>query len=213
MSKQYSLQINIYNASIEVEPSSALRSNPVDSYLVVYLTKDRSNSKKKTSVCKKSFNPAWHECVVFTGLDINEKMTIELKMPSWGTLNPTLASYTFSLADIAGRTHGERKSKIHSLTPSFQGIVAAHVTLGFTFNPPVAGRHAEEFGGDMPVHLNACGAYTSLLFSNETPGRDGGIILNAPPNKLKLGSPRSKSSGGSTTMKLFSNAAFETIKK
>lgn len=211
-SKQYSLQINIYNANIEVEMGSALKSNPVDSYLVVFLSKDRNNSKKKTSVCKKSFSPAWHECVVFTGLDINERLTIELKMPSWGSLNPVLASYTFTLADIANRTHGERKSKIYSLSPNFQGIVAAHITLGFSFNPPVAGKEAEEFGGNMPVHLNACGAFTSLLFSNETPTNNGGIVLHAPP-KLKAGSPRVKSVGSSSTMKLFSNPAFESIKK
>lgn len=210
-SKQYSLQVNMYNANIEAEIGSALRSSPPDTYMVIFLTKDRANSKKKTTICKKSFSPAWHECTVFTGLDIAERITVELKMPSWGSLNPVLASYTFTLADIANRTNGEKKSKIYSLTPNFQGIVSAHITLGFSFNPPVAGKHAEEFSGDMPVYLNACGAFTSLLFANETPMSHGGIVLNAPP---KPGSPRiANKSGGSSTMKLFSNPAFETIKK
>lgn len=212
-SKLYSLQVNIFNANIEVEPGSTLRSNPVDSYVVVFLTKDRVNSKKKTSTCKKSFSPAWHECAVFTGLELGEKITIELKMPSWGSLNPVLASYTFTTAEIVNITHGERKSKIYSLTPNLQGIVSAHVTLGFSFNPPVSGRSAEEFNGDMPVSLNACGAFTSLLFTNETGGAcDGGVILKPPPNKA-ASSPRNSVKGPSSTMKLFSSPAYESIAK
>jgi hypothetical protein len=210
-SKLYSLQINIFNANIEAETGSM--SNPVDSYVVIFLTKDRANSKKKTSMCKKSFSPAWHECVVFTGLDITEKVTIELKMPTWGSLNPVLASYTFSMSDIVNITHGERKSKIYSLTPNFQGILAAHVTLGFSFNPPVSGRSAEEFTGDMPVSLNACGAFTSLLFTNDNAGpAEGTVTLKAPPGKGGHGhsSPRNSiNKGSSSTMKLFSNPSFD----
>ena len=211
-SKQYSLQVNIFNAIIDAEPTSALKTNPVDTYVVVFLSKDRANSKKKTSICKKCLTPSWMECVVFTGLELSERITVELKMPSWGSLNPVLASYTFSMSDIVNATHGDRKSKIYPLTPNFQGVTFAHVGLGFSFNPPVSGKMAEEFSGDMPVSLNASGAFTSLLFTNvSSSSGDGGVILNAPPQRG--GSIGASKGGGTGAMKLFNSPAFETVKK
>jgi hypothetical protein len=202
-SKRYAVQINIYNAAIDVDVSSTLRSSLADTYVVAYLAKDRAGSKRKTSICKKSLMPAWHECVLFSDIDLAERLVFELKMPAWGSLNPALASATFNIADIVLNSHSEMKSKIYTLTPSFQGVLSANITLGFYFNPPVSGKISTDVPDKTPVYLNAYGAFTSFMFVGEVE-KTAEVVLQPPPRKGFA--PKSKSL--SSSMKLFNNPTF-----
>jgi hypothetical protein len=103
-SKLYTLQINIYSAKIECDATS-VRSGVTqfDPYIVCFLDRDRSQSKKKTSILKKTLNPEWNECVLFSELDITEKMCIELKTPSWYSYRFPGDFYTLTIQFIGAQ--------------------------------------------------------------------------------------------------------------
>ncbi len=63
-----SLQVKVFHAKIEVDASSTVRVSQIDPYVVVFLTKDRSQSKKKTSIQKKTLTPMWNEFVFFSNV-------------------------------------------------------------------------------------------------------------------------------------------------
>ena len=209
-SKKYNVQINIFSATIDVDPSGPLRSSQIDPYVVVFLNRDRSGSKKKTTLLKKTTAPVWNECVMFTELDVSEKICLELKMPSWGSLNPVLGSITLSLHDIINLTPYDRDRKDFSLTPGLAGMTSASVSLGFAFNPPVSGKLSDE--GAIPVYLNITGAFTSFLF-DETISEQMALAArkqNAESGKSDLEATANARPFSSSAMKLFSNSSFES---
>ena len=175
-SKNYSLQINIYSAKIECDPSCTVKSSQIDPYIVCFLARDRSQSKKKTTVLKKTIEPVWNECVLFSGVDIHDKFVCELKMPAWGPLNPVLATYSFELEELMKLSQDELKCKAFRFVAATQGI-SADVFLGFVLDAPVSTLQVpsgedltpeqvfdDDVTGETPVFLNTQGAFASFLF-------------------------------------------------
>ncbi len=208
-SKKYNVQINIFSSTIDVDPSGPLRSSQIDPYIVVFLNRDRSGSKKKTTLLKRTTTPVWNECIMFTELDVTEKFCLELKMPSWGSLNPVLGSLTMSLNDIINLTPQDRERKDFTLTPGLAGITSASVSLGFAFNPPVSGKLSDE--GAIPVYLNITGAFTSFLF-DETISEQIALAARKQSVESSKNSQEATATArpfSSSAMKLFSNSSFE----
>jgi hypothetical protein len=173
-----SMQINIFSARIELDQSCALRSSQIDPYVVVFLSKDRSHSKKKTMVQKKTLSPIWNESLLFSNFDINDSICVEMKMPSWGTFNPVLASTTFTVDDLIRMSSDSLKEKTYVLQGAMPGV-NVDISLGFEFdgNTDVQekahkvndfkAREAHRESAVDPVYLNARGAFASFLFYDE----------------------------------------------
>jgi hypothetical protein len=178
-----SMQVNVFSAKIDVDSGSALRSSQVDPYVVVFLSKDRSESKKKTSILKKTLAPVWNESVMFSNFDINDSICVEIKMPAWGTINPVIACTTFTVEDLIRMNSEDLVSKRYALQSPIPGV-SAELVLGFVFdgnsdlldktandvNDFRLKQKAQDARADRPVYLNTKGAHACFLFCNEAEG-------------------------------------------
>lgn len=177
-----SLQVKIFCAKMEVESSSAIRASQIDPYVVVFLARDRSQSKKKTTIQKKTLTPMWNEFVFFSHFDINDSICVELKMPAWGSINPVIASTTFTVDELSRMTTDELNSKTYTLHSQIPGI-ASEITLGFVFDGvidvvenskdgevKISNSSIEPETEESPVYLNCRGAYASFYFFNNAQG-------------------------------------------
>jgi hypothetical protein len=208
-SKKYNLQINVFSSSVDLDKVKV--TNQIDPYVVIFLDRDRSGSKRKTSVLKKTTSPVWNECLMFTDIDVSEKLCIEVKMSSWGSFNPVLGSISFTVGDIVKLNNQERKNKLFVLTPGSPGINAATIILGFAFNPPVTGNLSDaDNDRSFPVYLSSNGAFSSFLFDNFTTNSNKAAETNEeippPPAPSDDQAPSKTARPFSSAMKLFGNA-------
>jgi hypothetical protein len=203
-SKVYTLQINIYNGEIECDPTSAVNPAQINPYIVGFLSQDRSSSKRKTSVIKKTLQPAWNECLIFLGLDIHDKLSLELKTTVFlGPMNPVLGCYNFTLEELLLLSPEELECKTFTFMSVAQGI-AANVTLGFVLDAPVSGLQISSKGedfrassvfddavtGETPVFLNTYGAFASFLFyANSKPLEEEAGQVVPYDTKIKSSTP------------------------
>lgn len=175
-SKIFNLRVNVFSAKIDVEHSSAIRASQVDPYVVVFLTRDRNQSKKKTSTLKKTTHPIWNECMFLPGLQESDVIRIELKMPAWGPMNPMLASLNFTIDEISNIISRNTENKLFTMVPGIPGV-SAEICLSFAFDSPISNVHvsgddirlSSNFQDDVDdtqkdVYLNGYGAFASLLF-------------------------------------------------
>lgn len=207
-SKKYNLQINVFSSSIDLDKVKV--TTQIDPYVMIFLDQDRSGSKRKTAILKKTTNPVWNECIMFTEIDVSEKLCIEVKMPSWGSFNPVLGSISFTVGDIVKLNNQERKNKLFVLVPGSPGINAATISLGFAFNPPVTGNISDvENDRSFPVYLSSSGAFTSFLFDNFTTNEVASTTtIQAVPSTTEVEdqAPAKSARPFSSAMKLFGNA-------
>ena len=174
-SKIYNLTLNIYSCSYELDPSCSIRANQLETYVVACLGRDKNGTRKRTSA-KKSTTPSWEESIIFSGLDANDQLCIELKMPKWGASeNPILATLSFSLSDIMRDNIISTERQPFALTPCTQGI-SGEIELGFIFDPPILGyispidiaTSSGHIGDDAKfqkqVFLSTNNAFSSFLF-------------------------------------------------
>lgn len=110
-----------------------------DVYCVAYLTRNRNGTKQKTRLLRRTYKPAWHQALSWSGVDYLEHFTVELKTPNLlMSENPCLGWVHFTVAEVAAMSDEEMRMKeFHVLTekPDFR----AKIKLGFAFDPRIPG--------------------------------------------------------------------------
>lgn len=162
----YKLQVSVLSADILMNAKCDLKPSQIDPYMVVYLAKDRENSKKKTQVLKRSTNPVWNECICFSDLDYTEKICFELKIPTFSMSNPLLAHMSFTVQDLLLTPVNDINDCSYELTSDMTGVDAT-IRLGFKFDTPLVGVEAAS-DADTSVFLNCHDAFASFVFCRGT---------------------------------------------
>lgn len=161
-SKVYKLQVSVLSGEIMLSAKSDLKPSQIDPYMVVFLAKDREQSKKKTQVLKRTSTPVWNECICFSALDYTEKICFELKIPTFAMINPLLAHLSFTVQDLLQTPLHNMSDCNYELTSDMSGVKAS-VRLGFKFDTPLVGVEAVS-DSRTTVFLNCHGAFASFVF-------------------------------------------------
>lgn len=161
-SKVYKLQVSVLAGEIMLSAKSDLKPSQIDPYMVVFLAKDREQSKKKTQVLKRTSTPVWNECICFSELDYTEKICFELKIPTFSMTNPLLAHLTFTVQELLQTPLHNMSDCNYELTSDMSGVKAS-VRLGFKFDTPLVGVEAVS-DASTSVFLNCHDAFASFVF-------------------------------------------------
>jgi len=168
-SKSYNLTANIYGATFDIDTAvSQIKLNQLETYIVVYLNRDRMNPKKKTSN-KRLGNPVWEECVAFTGLDLMELICIEVRMTKWGISSdyPVVAGLNFSINELLQLNIRDNVRHTFPLISVSNGI-SGNIEIEFTLDPPILGNYLKAACNTTTnVLLNTSEAYSCLLFTSD----------------------------------------------
>lgn len=161
-SKVYKLQISVFSADIKVGAKCDLKPSQIDPYLVLFLAKDRENSKKKTQVLKRTTTPAWNECICFADLDYSETICLELKIPAFSLTNPLLSHISFTVQELLSTPINDLSGSDYTFISDLAGVEVS-VRLGFKFDTPLVGVEAST-DANTSVFLNAHDSFASFVF-------------------------------------------------
>ena len=169
-SKVYKLQISVFSANILISAKCDLKPSQIDPYLVIFLCKDRENSKKKTQVLKRTTSPAWNECISFAELDYTETICFEMKIPTFSMTNPLLSHLSFTVQELLSTPSNDLIGFDYTFTSDMTGVEAT-VRLGFKFDTPLVGVEAST-DANTSVFLNAHDAFASFVFFSSAGGAE-----------------------------------------
>jgi hypothetical protein len=162
-SRVYKLQISVFSGDLLMNAKCDLKPSQMDPYFVIFLAKDRENSKKKTQVLKRTTTPAWNECISFSDLDYTETICFEMKIPAFSMTNPLLAHLSFTVQELLSTPINDLGGFDYAFTSDLIGLDTT-VRLGFKFDTPLVGVEASTEAANTSVFLNTHDAFASFVF-------------------------------------------------
>ncbi|KAJ8602686.1 hypothetical protein CTAYLR_003764 [Chrysophaeum taylorii] len=120
-----------FSVTIEVE-SASLSAVDGDPYVVAYVTTDREGTKRKTSVVKRTLEPAWHQKVRLDGVPPTATLAVVIKAERIGP-NERVCACEISVLDAMDH----RREEVVVLDLSGERASSGKLRCAFRFDPPV----------------------------------------------------------------------------